>query len=210
MGYVRTCRVRCSLGGLVLQSRKRPGFIARPVPLVLSFNSLAGTVHRIENGEMAVVTDDAELVRFRPKDCPEVALGYAGTIYKGQGKTLDDAYLLHTKHWRKDSGYVAMTRARHTTRVYAARFGQGKDDLEQLAWMMGRDARKHASLHFAAAASARRPASEQSLHAAWRAAGCAGQRVGPAPPPMGLALRSACEQERPLSRIKMTDGGLDR
>lgn len=36
--------------------------------------------------------------------------GYAGTIYKGQGKTLDHTYLLHTTHWRQAASYVALTR----------------------------------------------------------------------------------------------------
>ena len=38
--------------------------------------------------------------------------GYAGTIYKGQGRTLDAVYLYHSHHWRSASSYVALTRHR--------------------------------------------------------------------------------------------------
>ena len=34
--------------------------------------------------------------------------GYAGTIYKGQGKTLDHTYLYHTHHWRSAASYVGL------------------------------------------------------------------------------------------------------
>ena len=37
---------------------------------------------------------------------------YAGTIYKGQGRTIDQSYLYHTDHWGQSSTYVALTRHR--------------------------------------------------------------------------------------------------
>ena len=46
--------------------------------------------------------------------------GYAGTIYKGQGKTLDHTYLLHTHHWRSAASYVALTRQRESAQVFVA------------------------------------------------------------------------------------------
>ena len=46
--------------------------------------------------------------------------GYAGTIYKGQGKTLDHTYLLHSAHWRQAASYVALTRQRESARIFAA------------------------------------------------------------------------------------------
>ncbi len=46
--------------------------------------------------------------------------GYTGTIYKGQGKTLDHTYLLHTHHWRAAASYVALTRQRESAQVFVA------------------------------------------------------------------------------------------
>jgi ATP-dependent exoDNAse (exonuclease V) alpha subunit len=46
--------------------------------------------------------------------------GYAGTIYKGQGRTLDHTYLYHTHHWRSAASYVALTRQRASAQVFVA------------------------------------------------------------------------------------------
>ena len=46
--------------------------------------------------------------------------GYAGTIYKGQGRTLDHTYLYHTHHWRSAASYVALTRQRESAQVFVA------------------------------------------------------------------------------------------
>jgi hypothetical protein len=47
-------------------------------------------------------------------------LGYAGTIYKGQGKTLDRTFVLHTNGGAANS-YVALSRHRERTRIFGAR-----------------------------------------------------------------------------------------
>jgi hypothetical protein len=44
--------------------------------------------------------------------------GYAGTIYKGQSKTVDRTYLYHTEHWRWAASYVALTRQRESAQVF--------------------------------------------------------------------------------------------
>jgi Ti-type conjugative transfer relaxase TraA len=74
--------------------------------------------------------------------------GYAGTIYKGQGKTLDQTYLYHSKHWRAEAGYVAMTRHRDTAAVFVAK--ETAADLDQLAGMMSRSDEKRAASQFVA------------------------------------------------------------
>ena len=62
--------------------------------------------------------------------------GYAGTIYKGQGKTLDETYLLHTHHWRQASSYVALTRQREKAQVFVAT--ETARDVRELARQMRR------------------------------------------------------------------------
>ncbi|WP_162530764.1 AAA family ATPase [Rhodovastum atsumiense] len=57
--------------------------------------------------------------------------GYAGTIYRGQGRTLDQSYLYHSPHWRAASAYVALSRHREAVAVFVA-----KDALRGLQpWM---------------------------------------------------------------------------
>ena len=73
--------------------------------------------------------------------------GYAGTIYKGQGKTLDHTYLMHTPHWRAASSYVALTRQRESAKVFAA--VETARDIRQLARQIGRAEIKSASIAYA-------------------------------------------------------------
>ena len=75
--------------------------------------------------------------------------GYAGTIYKGQGKTLDHTYLLHTHHWRAAASYVALTRQRESAQVFVAE--DTARNAQQLARQMGRGEVRAASVAWATA-----------------------------------------------------------
>jgi hypothetical protein len=75
--------------------------------------------------------------------------GYAGTIYKGQGRTLDHTYLYHTHHWRSAASYVALTRQRESAQVFVAR--ETARDTAQLARQMAREEIKAASVAWATA-----------------------------------------------------------
>jgi ATP-dependent exoDNAse (exonuclease V) alpha subunit len=48
-------------------------------------------------------------------------LGYAGTIYRGQGRTLDQSYVCHSAQWRSAAAYVALTRHREDVQIFASR-----------------------------------------------------------------------------------------
>ena len=54
--------------------------------------------------------------------------GYAGTIYKGQGRTLDQTYVLHSASMGAASSYVGLSRHRERVSIFTTR---GAD-----AWMM--------------------------------------------------------------------------
>lgn len=73
--------------------------------------------------------------------------GYAGTIYKGQGKTLDRTYLYHSHHWRQSSSYVALTRQRESAQIFAA--SETARDVDHLARQMGRGEVRSASVAWA-------------------------------------------------------------
>ncbi len=75
--------------------------------------------------------------------------GYAGTIYKGQGKTLDHTYLLHTHHWRAAASYVALTRQREGAQVFVST--EVARNAQQLARQMGRGEVRAASVAWATA-----------------------------------------------------------
>jgi hypothetical protein len=67
--------------------------------------------------------------------CPPTP-GYAGTIYKGQGRMRDQTYLSHSKHMHSASSYVAMPRHREHTTVFVAQ--ETAADMRQLARQMAR------------------------------------------------------------------------
>lgn len=75
--------------------------------------------------------------------------GYAGTIYKGQGKTLDQTYLYHSHHWRQASSYVALTRQRERAAIFAAT--DTAADIGVLARQMSRSEVRAASVAWATA-----------------------------------------------------------
>ena len=72
--------------------------------------------------------------------------GYAGTIYKGQGRTLDQTYLYHSEHWRSAASYVALTRHRDKAELFVAT--DTAADLKQLARQMARVDERRAASHF--------------------------------------------------------------
>lgn len=95
------------------------------------FNGAAGIVQKIDDGQITVALDGAKstaprVVSFKVGADAEagefdaIRHGYAGTIYKGQGVTLDQTYLLHSDQWRAASGYVALSRHRDSVALFAS------------------------------------------------------------------------------------------
>jgi hypothetical protein len=141
-------------------------------------NGLLGTVQQAgPDGRVQVLAETGRTIEFSANDenRPEIQHGYAGTIYRGQGKTLDDAYLLHTRHWRDRTSYVALTRARDTAKLFVAR-DQARG-VTALARQMGRAGDAGSSLQYATAAEIRRRETGKSRSAREAFAG-AGRETG--------------------------------
>ncbi len=69
--------------------------------------------------------------------------GYAGTIYRGQGRTLDESYVCHSALWRSSAAYVALTRHRDAVHIFAAR--ETVKDLDAMAQGLARLENKRAA-----------------------------------------------------------------
>jgi Ti-type conjugative transfer relaxase TraA len=138
------------------------------------YNGNVGTITGLDarTGQLTATLDSGRVVSWSADDFQGFRHGYAGTIYKGQGKTLDHTYLYHTHHWRAAASYVALTRQRDSAQVFVAR--ETARDAGQLAWQMARGEVKAASVAWATreevarAQTAREPVSSPS-HAARRA-----------------------------------------
>ena len=62
-------------------------------------NGTLGTIEQVSAQSMTVQTDDGRSVRFDLKDYNRIDHGYAATIHKAQGMTVDRAHVLATPAW---------------------------------------------------------------------------------------------------------------
>ena len=86
-------------------------------------NGTLGTVERASAQSMAVRTDDGRSVAFDTKDYAEIDHGYAATIHKAQGMTVDRAHVLATPGMDSHGAYVALSRHRDGVALH-----YGRDD----------------------------------------------------------------------------------
>jgi len=75
-------------------------------------NGTLGKVEQVRDGHMAVRTDDGRSVSFDIKDYRDLDHGYAATIHKAQGMTVDGAHVLATPGMDRHGAYVALSRHR--------------------------------------------------------------------------------------------------
>ncbi|SKB91966.1 Ti-type conjugative transfer relaxase TraA [Sphingopyxis flava] len=86
-------------------------------------NGSLGTVQSVHPVRMGVMLDDGRSVAFDLKDYAHVDHGYAATIHKAQGMTVDRAQVLATQGVDSHSIYVALSRHRLAVDLY-----YGRDD----------------------------------------------------------------------------------
>jgi Ti-type conjugative transfer relaxase TraA len=112
-------------------------------------NGMLGTVDVASDGEIVVTLDgDAPRLRvtFNPEQYTSFDHGYAVTIHKSQGATVDRAWVLASRSMDAPLTYVAMTRHRDTLRLFV-------DEGDIPSWSTsaqdsrGRRARSGPSLH---------------------------------------------------------------
>lgn len=76
-------------------------------------NGTLGTVEEVTPQRMAVGLDDGRSLAFDLKDYAHVDHGYAATIHKAQGMTVDRAHVLATPGMDSHGAYVALSRHRN-------------------------------------------------------------------------------------------------
>jgi hypothetical protein len=94
----------------------------------------------------------------------QFGLGYAGTVYRGQGKTQTEVQALYDNafSWNTRTAYVGMTRHKETVQLYVPT-SLAADELA-LARQMGRTMRDEASMAYATAAEVIPLAARQAPH----------------------------------------------
>jgi RNA helicase len=97
---------------------------------------------------MAVLLDDGRAVAFDTKDYAAVDHGYAATIHKTQGVTVDRTYVLASPGLDRHAAYVALSRHRESVSLH-----YGQDDFAdqgKLVRTLGRDRAKDMAADYVA------------------------------------------------------------
>ena len=87
------------------------------------YNGTVGTVEQVRrDGTIALRFDDGRAVVI-PAKFRDFGLGYAGTVYRGQGKTRQDVFALYDSPmgWNAQATYVAGTRHRASFKMFVSR-----------------------------------------------------------------------------------------
>jgi Ti-type conjugative transfer relaxase TraA len=103
-------------------------------------NGTLGTIEQVSPQVMSVRTDDGRSVTFDLKDYNRIDHGYAATIHKAQGMTVDRTHVLATPGMDAHSSYVALSRHRDGMDLH-----YGRDDFanpDRLTRTLSRDRAK--------------------------------------------------------------------
>nr|WP_246339865.1 Ti-type conjugative transfer relaxase TraA [Ancylobacter tetraedralis] len=103
-------------------------------------NGTLGTLEEVSAQSMSVRTDDGRSVAFDLKDYDRIDHGYAATIHKAQGMTVDRTHVLATPGLDAHSSYVALSRHRDGMELH-----YGRDDFadgDRLVRALSRDRAK--------------------------------------------------------------------
>ena len=112
-------------------------------------NGSLGRVESITPSRMVVMLDDGRAVAFDIKDYAQVDHGYAATIHKTQGVTVDRVYVLATPGLDRHAAYVGLSRHREAVSLH-----YGQDDFAdngQLVRTLARDRAKDMAADYAVA-----------------------------------------------------------
>ncbi len=114
-------------------------------------NGSLGTIEKISRSGVQVRLDTGERIAFDPHLYKHFDLGYAATVHKTQGVTVDRAFVLATRHFDRHTAYVAMTRHRHDLHVYFSKDHEGFKDLARMKQVMSKDRPKDLVIDYAKA-----------------------------------------------------------
>ena len=103
-------------------------------------NGALGTLLEAEAGRFRIQLDSGRTVELNPRLYGRLDHGYATTVHKAQGVTVDRAYVLADRSFDRNLAYVALTRHRHQLALYVDHetFASG----EQLQQVFAREPRK--------------------------------------------------------------------
>jgi Ti-type conjugative transfer relaxase TraA len=156
-------------------------------------NGTLGQVQSITQARMAVLLDDGRGIAFDVKDYTNIDHGYAATVHKAQGVTVDRVHVLATPGLDRHAAYVALSR--HGDRVD---LHYGRDDFadrQALTRALSRERGKDMAADYPAPERAQVQQSAQSRFAGLKL------RVAPDVPELSPFERSVVRVARSVADI---------
>ncbi len=133
-------RLSVTRGKRVFASGDRVMFLRNERRLGVKNGSL-GTVRSVDALRMQVMLDDGRSIAFDHKDYADIDHGYAATIHKAQGMTVDRVHVLATPGMDRHAAYVALSRHRDQVDLHYGRddFADEKRLMRALSRERGKD-----------------------------------------------------------------------
>lgn len=115
-------------------------------------NGTLGTIERIKDNKITVISDkddfdgNKKTVSFDIRDYEYITHGYAATIHKAQGVTVDRSYLLASRYLDSHATYVGMSRHRESADLFWSK--EEFNNRQTLLFALGRDRSKEMALDY--------------------------------------------------------------
>lgn len=149
-------------------------------------NGMLGEIEQVSPTQMTVRLDEGRSVVLDLKDFAQIDHGYAATIHKSQGVTVDRAHVLATPGMDRHGAYVALSRHRGSVQVH-----YGRDEFEDLSKLtrilsrerakdMASDFAERRDIHVPASMLAKPPQRQRGIFDGFRPISLARQPAAPA------------------------------
>ena len=167
-------------------------------------NGTLGTVAQVSSARMEVRLDDGRSAAFDVKDYASLDHGYAATVHKAQGVTVDRVHVLATPGLDSHAAYVALSRHRDRVDLH-----YGRDDFadqRQLVRALSRDRGKDMASDYAEQQASDRSRAEEPARQPGRFAGLrltpAGAAVEVTPTPLDKAVERFARATADIGRMR--------
>ncbi len=138
-------RVETARGARLFAEGERVVFLRNERELGVK-NGTLGTVEQLGDTRMGVRLDDGRRVAFDHKAYTDLDHGYATTIHKSQGVTVDQAHVLAGGYMDRHATYVALSRHRQSVALHYDR--QTFADQAELGRALSRERAKDSTLDY--------------------------------------------------------------
>jgi Ti-type conjugative transfer relaxase TraA len=112
-------------------------------------NGSIGTVETVDQHALSVRLDNNKLVACDVSQYKHFDHGYAATIHKSQGATINQTFILGTNHFDKHTALVALSRHKEDTQMYVSKDGDGFSNYKHFKETMTRERPKELVTEYA-------------------------------------------------------------